>query len=311
MNKIYAFQQMLRIRMIEEAIAKRYPKGQMRCPVHLSVGQEAQAVGVVQALRPQDKMVSTHRGHAHYLAKGGSLNGLIGELYGKSSGCSKGNGGSMHLIDLDCNFYGSTSIVGGTIPVGVGLAFADYLKGDHKTYTVVCIGDAAIEEGVFHEAANFASLHKLNVLFACENNFYSCYTDIKDRQPERRLYNVAQCHKITYAKAENNDLDSIYKEAKKLMNNGGVGFLEMPTYRHLQHCGPDNDDNLGYRSEHVLKYWHNVDPLKINIPPNLRKEDVPYMAEQIHNEIIEAFKHAEKAPFPEKSEIGKYVYANT
>src|SRR5665213_264729 len=143
------YYRMLRIRRAEEEISKRYTQEQMRCPVHLSIGQEAAAVGVCSALTAKDFMVSTHRAHAHYLAEGGRLNGLICELYGKADGCAKGQGGSMHLVDWSAGFAGSTSIVGGTIPVGVGLAFGSFLRKE-PVVTVVCIGDAAVEEGVFH-----------------------------------------------------------------------------------------------------------------------------------------------------------------
>lgn len=277
--------------MIEEEIARRYPEGKMRCPVHLSIGQEAAAVGVSSVLSKDDKMVSTHRGHAHYLAKGGSLKGLIGELYGKSSGCSRGNGGSMHLIDLSVNFFGSTSIVGGTIPVGVGLSFADRLKGSNAK-TVICIGDAAVEEGVFHEAANFAGLHKLNVLFAIENNQYSCYTHISKRQPLKLGFGkIARAHGLNFFHATEG-IDSIkYRTETALRELPAI--IEIPTWRHLEHCGPNEDDHLNYRPQ------RGYDPM-------------PYIDDgAIKAEIDEAFAHAEAAPFPDASEAGKYVYANS
>lgn len=289
--------EMLRIRMIEERIAEEYPKGEMRCPVHLSIGQEAPAVGVCAALDPQDKMVGTHRSHAWYLAKGGSLKGLIGELYGKSSGCAKGNGGSMHLIDLNCNFWGSTSIVSGTIPVGVGLAFADKMR-NNNSITAICFGDAAIEEGVFHESANFAALHKLSVLFICENNQYSCYTHISQRQPGRDLSAIAKAHNLEYLQA-NENINDILLCMRMLKRIGTPAFLEIPTWRHLEHCGPNNDDQLKYRTQKPLEDWwdinkqNNADILKIGY------------------EIEEAFKYAKEAPYPDQLEVGKYIYASS
>lgn len=286
--------EMLRIRMIEERIAKEYPKGHMRCPVHLSIGQEAPAVGVCAALNPQDKMVGTHRSHAWYLAKGGSLKGLIGELYGKSSGCARGNGGSMHLIDLNCNFWGSTSIVAGTIPVGVGLAFADKMRGN-DSITAICFGDAAIEEGVFHESANFAALHKLPVLFVCENNQYSCYTHISKRQPNRALKAIAEAHGFNYLLSSAN-VNDIQLCAKMLVKIGEPAFLEIPSWRHLEHCGPNNDDHLKYRTEEPIKDWRFETECK---------DDV----NKISLEINEAFEHAKGASYPDHSEVGKYAYA--
>ena len=162
MNKILFFKKMLRIRKIEEEIAKRYSENQMRCPTHLSIGQEAVPVVASYFLDCRDLAVSTHRGHAHYLAKGSDLKKMIAEIYGKKTGCSGGKGGSMHLIDLDSGFMGTSAIVGNSIPLGVGLGFSQHLK---KTKNITCIyfGDGAIEEGSFYEAVNIASLKNLHV----------------------------------------------------------------------------------------------------------------------------------------------------
>ena len=180
------FRQMYRIRAVEEAIARYYPEGKMRCPVHLSIGQESIPAIFSQIIRPTDFAVSTHRGHAHYLAKGGNLNAMIAEIYGKATGCSKGKGGSMHLIDLSVNFMGTSAIVGNSIPVGVGLALSAQLK---KTDQISCVflGDGAIEEGVFYESVNFAAVRKLPVIFICENNLYSVYSPLSVRQPKGRV----------------------------------------------------------------------------------------------------------------------------
>lgn len=201
--------QAYRIRRIELEIARRYSDERMRCPVHLSVGQEINAVKICQGLTKDDYMVSTHRGHAHYLAKGGSLNKLIAELHGWDTGCSRGHGGSMHLVDWSCGFAGSTSIVGGTIPIGVGLAFQSKLDGSNRK-TAICIGDAAIEQGVFWESLNFANLHRLDVRFYIEDNETSCYTHISDRQ-----------HFNTMAKIKLSPRTYI-----------------MPAQRIAEHCGP-------------------------------------------------------------------------
>jgi TPP-dependent pyruvate/acetoin dehydrogenase alpha subunit len=304
MSRLY--NEMLRLRLIEEAIAKRYKEQKMRCPVHLSVGQEAGPVGVCSALSKDDKVVGTHRGHNWYLAKGGSLKGLIGELYGKASGCSKGNGGSMHLIDRSCGFLGSTSIVGGTVPIGVGIAFSEKLK-EQKNTTVISIGDAAIEEGVFHESANFASLHRLNVIFACENNRYSCFTHIRERQPGRPLDVLAHAHCLFYQKCEPNDVEDIRKKTLNAIAYGGPCFIEIPTHRRLQHCGPDLDDDLGYRTVEEIRFWQDLDPLLIN------KYDMDSVGDaaigKIMLEIEAAFEDAERADFPGLLEVGKYVYA--
>jgi TPP-dependent pyruvate/acetoin dehydrogenase alpha subunit len=311
------YYRMLRIRLAEEEISKRYAEEQMRCPVHLSIGQEAAAVGVCSALTTKDFMVSTHRAHAHYLAKGGRLTGLICELYGKADGCAKGQGGSMHLVDWSAGFAGSTSIVGGTIPVGVGLAFGSFLRKE-PIVTVVCIGDAAVEEGVFHESANFASLHKLPVLFVSENNLYSCYTHLKDRQPNRPLTDIAHGHGMRHLTLDGNDCLAIASEAKPLIDSlrrgEGPAFLELQTYRHLEHCGPNNDDHLGYRGAEELKSWREQDPLLVTRrqleAKSLWSESFAAESEaKAAREVSDAFKYALEAPFPEAKELGAYLYA--
>src|SRR5581483_333859 len=182
-SKLY--HQMLRIRAVEEAIAALYSEQQMRCPVHLSIGQEAVAAGSCAAVEQTDYAMSGHRSHAHYLAKGGSLRAMMAEIYGKAAGCCGGKGGSMHLVDLAAGFLGAVPIVGSTIPIAVGTAFASKARGESRV-TLSFFGEGATEEGVFHESINFASLKKLPVVFVCENNFYSVYSPLSVRQPAQR-----------------------------------------------------------------------------------------------------------------------------
>ena len=187
---------MLRIRMVEERIAKLYSEEEMRCPVHLSIGQESVAVGVCEHLQKNDIVMSAHRAHAHYLAKGGNLKAMLAELYGKSTGCAMGKGGSMHLIDLESGFFGSVPIVGSTIPIAVGVAWAFKMKKSTNIVTVF-LGDGATEEGVFFESLDFASLKNVPILFVCENNFYSVYSNLKVRQsPQRKISVLAESHGI-------------------------------------------------------------------------------------------------------------------
>src|SRR3990167_1175311 len=182
----HLFYKTVRIRMVEEKIAACYSQAKMRCPTHLSIGQEAVAVMICENLLPTDLAVSTHRAHANYLAKGGSLQKLIAELYGKATGCTRGRGGSMNLSDLSVGFVASTAIVANTVPVGVGLAFSQQMK-NNGALTCIFLGDAAVEEGAVYEALNFAVLKKLPVIFACENNRYSVNTPLVLRQPEGLL----------------------------------------------------------------------------------------------------------------------------
>ena len=177
---------MRRIREVELRIAKEYPKQQIRCPVHLSVGQAAPSAALSLVVKKKDYLVSTHRGHAHYLAKGGDLNAMICELYGKGTGCSKGKGGSMHLIDTSVNFKGTSAIVGNSIPTGTGLALASKLNESGQV-SIINFGDGAIEEGAFYESLNFACTKQLPAVYICENNFYSVYSPLNVRQPEGRI----------------------------------------------------------------------------------------------------------------------------
>src|SRR5207249_1080843 len=197
---------MLRIRLVEERIAEMYPQQEMRCPVHLCIGQEAIAVGVCAALDNTDYVTGGHRSHGHYLAKGGDLKAMVAELYGKATGCCEGKGGSMHLVDLPVGFLGAVPIVGSTIPLAVGAAFGAMMRSE-KRVAVPFFGEGATEEGVFHESINFAALKKLPVVFVCENNNYSVYSHISVRQPaNREVYSVAEGHGVESLQGDGNDV---------------------------------------------------------------------------------------------------------
>ena len=309
---------MLRIRMIEEAIAREYPKGEMRCPTHLSVGQEAVAVGVGAALERTDLAVSTHRSHAHYLGKGGDLRKFYAELFGKEAGCAKGRGGSMHLIDLDVGFEGSTAIVGNTMPVGVGLALGSAVLGDNRI-TCIFMGDGSMEEGIFFESANFAVVRKLPVLFVCENNNYSVYSPLHKRQPVgRALHDVAQALGLNSQSHDGNDVFSVTETVKSAVADvragKGPGFLEFATYRWLEHCGPYYDDNLNYRPEKDVAAWKARDPIrvaetKLREHPGFSKDVMERWRTEIAAEIEDAFAFARNAPWPDTAAQGDYVYA--
>ena len=202
------FSDLLRIRKVELTISREYKKGEMRCPVHLSIGQEATPVGICKNLSKKDQIVSTHRSHAHYLAKGGNLKKMMAEIYGKTSGCSKGKGGSMHLIDLNVGMVAAVPIVGSTIPIGTGLAWANKLEKNNKV-VVVFLGDGATEEGVFFESLDFASLHNLKVIFVCENNFYSVYSPLKYRQSKKRnILSIVKSFGVKIFKKYSEDIDN-------------------------------------------------------------------------------------------------------
>lgn len=296
------FYKMLRIRRIEEAIAKRYPEQEMRCPVHLSIGQEAVAVGVCHNLQDSDYVISGHRAHAHYLAKGGDLKRMIAEIYGKKTGCCQGRGGSMHLTDLERGVVASTPIVGGSIPVGVGLAFASQMKKDPRV-TTIFFGEGATEEGVWAEALNFAALKKLSVLFVCEHNFYSVYSPMDVRQPEARdRVAIAKAHGLYVDQGDGNDVQEVAAKTAKALEHLRAGkgpvFLEFVTYRYREHCGPYFDNHIGYRTEEEANIWEKKCPIKRHEKEYLS----PEIEESIAEEIEEAFTFAKESPFPGHNE---------
>lgn len=312
------YYEMLRIRLVEEKLAELYPEQQMRCPVHLSIGQEAVAVGVCANLLRDDYVLSNHRSHGHYLAKGGNLKAMMAELYGKVTGCSQSKGGSMHLVDLSVGFLGATPIVGSTIPIAVGVAFGSVMRGE-ESVSVVFFGDAATEEGVFHESLNFAALKKLPVIFICENNLYSVYSPLSVRQPEgREIFELARGHGIESYQSDGNDVVEVYSLAKqavqKARQGGGPTFLEFKTYRWLEHCGPNYDNDLGYRTESEFQCWKRCCPIEKPKELLLRegyfsRQNFDCMVSELAAEINEAVMFAKESPFPEEQLLFKDIYA--
>ena len=311
--------EMLRIRLVEEGIASLYSEQEMRCPVHLCTGQEAIPVGVCAVLQKEDIVMGNHRSHGHYLAKGGDLKAMMAEIYGKSTGCSKGMGGSMHLTDLSVNFLGTTPIVASIIPVAVGTAFSSMMKNE-KRVTVVFLGRAATEEGVFTESLNFASLKKLPVIFISEDNFFSVYSSLSERQPKNRdNAAIAQAYGIPGVKGNGNDIKTVYEMAQKAIKHVREGygpyFLELETYRWREHCGPNFDNDLGYRSEEEYQMWIKKCPLEtfenfLIKNKLLDKDRMDQMRKKISSEFEEAVAFAKSSPFPETDSMSKYLYKN-
>lgn len=303
------YRSMLLIRRVEEKIVQLYPEQEMRCPVHLCIGQEAIPAGVCAALRPQDYILSYHRSHGHYLAKGGNLKILLAELWGKATGCSGGYGGSMHLVDLEAGFLGSTPIVASTIPIAVGVAFGVFLKGEDRT-TVVFFGDAAVEEGVFHESLNFAALHGLPILFVCENNFYSVHSPLSVRQPKgNEIIQLAKGHGMDARQGDGNDAMKVLETAQqalgRIRDTKGPQFLEFKTYRWRGHCGPNEDEDLGVRSREELRVWQSRCPIrkleKLLLDRRiLKRQELEGIAQEIDEAIEEAVVFAKSSPFPAK-----------
>lgn len=303
--------QMMRIRAVEEDISGRYSEQSMRCPTHLSVGQEAVASAAGLALNKNDYAVSTHRGHAHYLGKGGDLRAMLSEIYGKKTGCSRGRGGSMHLVDTSVGFMGTTAIVGNTIPIGVGLGLSCKLDKS-KQISCIFIGDGAVEEGVFYESVNFAAVKKIPVLFICENNLYSVYSPLHVRQPVgRSIHKMVEAIGVSSNCGNGNDALESYSLISNSINSikKGLGpqFLELYTYRWREHCGPNYDNDLSYRSEDEFLKWKDNDPIMtlyydLIDRGIINSQDYENMKVKIGDEIRKAFKFAEDSPFPDSSE---------
>jgi pyruvate dehydrogenase E1 component alpha subunit len=311
LNDLY--HQMLRIRLVEEAIASRYHEQKMRCPTHLSIGQEAVAVGVSSALTIDDKVYSSHRAHAHYIAKGGSIDKLIAELYGKKTGCTGGRGGSMHLCDLDVGFMASTAIVANSIPLAVGHAL--HLQTQNMdAISVAYFGEGATEEGAFYESLNFAVVKSLPVLFVCENNRYSVYSALDARQPKsRNIANLAKAIGANSVELDGNDVMAVAEATEEtkasILSGQGPVLLECHTYRQREHCGPNYDDDLNYRPAEEVEYWLRRDPLVLaeeQLPPTFSKDDVKAL---ILPEVEQAFSLAETAEFPSIEQNAEYLYA--
>ena len=307
---------LVKIRRAGERVARLYPEQEMRCPIHLSIGQEAIAVGVCANLRKDDYAFSFHRCHAHYLAKGGDLKRLIAELYGKSTGCARGVGGSMHLVAPEVGFMGASSILAGAIPIAVGTALATVMQGLDRV-SVAFFGDAGVEEGTFHESLNFAALKSLPIIFVCENNLYAIYSHLLTRQPVDNIFERGESHRVPGLCVDGNDLLAVYqaaKEAVDLCRRGQGPFLiECKTYRWMEHVGPSYNYELGHNSKEELEKWMARCPVGMHeklLLENgiLSRKDLDSIAKKVNAEVEEAVKFAKESPFPDEAELLKNVY---
>ena len=208
------YRTMVRIRLCEESLVEPILNGETRCPVHLYSGEEAVATGVCAALSQGDYVFGTHRSHGHYLAMGGGMNELVAEIFCKENGCSKGRGGSMHVIAPNMGFMGAAPIVAGTIPLALGAALASKIRGDGKI-SVSFFGDGATGEGVLYESLNFAALKKLPILFVCENNFYSTHLPIRECRPKDEIFSIGNPFDIVSLKVNGNDVLEVYEASQK------------------------------------------------------------------------------------------------
>lgn len=308
---------MLKIRKVELKIEELYPQDEMKTPIHLCIGQEAVPAGVCANLNADDYVFSNHRGHGHYIAKGGDLKAMVAELYGKETGCSRGRGGSMHLVDTSVGLMGSSSIVCGGVPIATGAALSSLMQVGKKV-SVVFFGDGAVEEGVLYESVNFAVLKKLPIIFVCENNFYSVCSPLNKRQPNGEIYGRFKGLSIPSCRVDGTSVVDVYNSARKAIANaragGGPSFLECTAYRWRGHGGAGSDVNLGYRTQEELEAWVVRCPVKnferfLVEKDIMTSEEIAGVAASLEQEIDDAFKFARSSPAPDGSEISRDVYA--
>ena len=298
------------IRRLEEEVARAYPGDKIKSPVHLSIGQEAVSVGVCSALQPQDVVFGTYRGHALYLAKGGDMKAMVAELYGRATGCTKGKGGSMHLIDPEAGVMGMSAVVGTTIANAAGYAYALKLKRSDAV-VVSFFGDGATEEGVFAETLNFAVLKKLPVLFVCENNGYAIHTAQIKRQGLPDICARARAYGMPAERLEGNDVFALRDKADdavaKLRAGEGPQFIEAATYRWREHVGPGQDYHLGFRDKSECEQWERTDAVRA-MADQLATTERAMIEESVEREVAEAFAFAESSSFPSIAELMTDIY---
>lgn len=300
------------VRRVEERIAEIYPSDRIRSPIHLSIGQEAVSVGVCLPLRRDDVVFGTYRGHGIYLAKGGNLNAMMAELYGKATGCVQGKGGSMHLADPDRGVMGTSAVVGTGIANAVGYAYATRLLGDGRVVVAV-FGDGATEEGVFAESINFAALHRLPIVFVCEHNQYAIHSHVRARQATDNLVERVRTYGVDAHRVPGSDvllmLEGMTAAVERARSGAGPVFLEFETYRWREHVGPGEDYHLGYRSQEDLEPWVADDQVP-RLGAILEAGERQRIEADIERSIGAAVEFAEASPFPDPAELLTNVLAD-
>ncbi len=307
---------LIRIRNVSLTIEKHDPEDQMKSPVHRALGEEAVAAGVCAHLRREDTVFSNHRSHAHYLAKGGDLKAMIAELHCKETGCAKGRGGSMHLIDKSVGHFGSSAIVGGSIPHAVGAAFAAVMR---KTglVSVSFMGDAATEQGVFFESLNWAALKKLPVVFVCENNFYSVCSHISARQANDTIAMRPAAFAIPSAQVDGMNVLEVYARAREAVRHarGGHGpyFLECRVQRWRAHAGAGDPICAQYRRPEECREGFLRDPIRdfvemVTSRGMVKEPELRDIEGKVNHEIEEAFRFAKESPLPDKDDLLKHLF---
>src|SRR6266446_4984314 len=306
------------IRRTEEILIEEYhPADEMRCPIHFCVGQEATPAALAQVLRPEDVLTSHYRSHGYYLAKGGSLRAMVAEFYGKATGANGGLAGSMELGAHHLHFS-SGAIVGGSVLIPLGSAFAQKYRG-RDDISVAVLGDGALDEGVVYEVLNLAALHRLPVLFICENNGYAAHTPVERRAASTALSGRAEAFGVPALKLDGNDAVLLLRELAavetKIRSGGGPAYVEVNTYRYCAHVGPGDDQALGYRTDAEIESWRKRDPIgrlwDTLIESGAEAKELLEIDRAIDLEVRAAIAAAKEAPSPSLGDALAANWANT
>jgi len=304
------------IRRAEVGIQKYYFEDEMKTPMHMSMGEEALVVGVCQALKDEDQVLGTYRSHALYLAKTGETDEFFAEMYGKATGKIRGRAGSMHLSAPEKGFIGASAIVGGTIPIAVGAAFANKRKKNGKIVATF-FGDGAIDEGCFWESLNIACLMNLPVLFICEDNGFAVHTSATERHGYKSITDIVSKFNCNVFQSETTDVEAIYKltsdAIKSVEQNQMPAFLHLKYYRYLEHVGVSEDFDAGYRSKEEFEKWQEKDPVDLQriklLEKGFKEEEIKKLEKEIDDKIENSIKLAKEAPFIDSKDTYKDVFA--
>ncbi|MFA4902770.1 MAG: thiamine pyrophosphate-dependent dehydrogenase E1 component subunit alpha [Desulfobaccales bacterium] len=313
------YRTMIRIRLCEESLVEPISRGKIRCPCHLYSGQEAVAAGICASLNESDYVFGNHRSHGHYLAKGGSMREMVAEFFGCETGCSRGRGGSMHLIAPEVGMLGAAPIVAGTISLAMGAAMASFIRQDQKI-SVSFFGDGATGEGVLYECLNFAALKKLPMVFVCENNFYATHMPVQDCRVENNLFRIGEPFCIPSFEVDGNDVLKVYEVGKQAIaqcrEGKGPVFIECLTYRFRGHVGPDDNiqgSHTDIRPREEVESWLERDPIALfedylisNIL--LEQDKLADIRRDAELEVFEAHAFAMASPLPDEKDLTNYVF---
>jgi TPP-dependent pyruvate/acetoin dehydrogenase alpha subunit len=299
------------IRRVEEETARIYPSDKIKSPVHLAIGQEASSAAMCEALRPDDIASGTYRSHAIYLAKGGSTAAMMAEMYGKDTGCCRGKGGSMHIISPEANVLGSSAVVGTNIPIATGAALKLKREGGDRVCAVF-FGDGATEEGCFYESINFAALHRLPVVFVCENNGFAIHEPLSKRWASEDICSRVAAFGVPVHHIPDGDAlamrEASFEAVARARRGEGPSFIEIKMYRWREHVGPAEDFDQGYRAKSDAESWMQNDQVA-RIGAMLPPAERAAIDAEIEAEIAAAVEFAETSPFPSAEELYANVYA--